>query len=169
MIVLILATCSSKQYSFPNSEGVILYNTIDSTPCAYALAAKVKDGVNISKLLHFNPNSNGEDVWNQLYANGKFNKILDHKKSDHYFGEMGSAIASQITISPGKIEQLENCLVWDMPVVTFFGKAKKYSKFYTKFFGSEKPTLKIVDYAFKNYTNWEQSIYDWQKEVLDDQ
>ncbi|GJQ71601.1 hypothetical protein Trydic_g11303 [Trypoxylus dichotomus] len=161
------ATCSSKQFSFVNSEGVILYNTIDSIPCAYALAAKVKEGVNISKYLHFDPNSNGQDVWAQLYKDGKFNKILDHKKSDHYFGEMGSAIASQVTILPGMTEELENTLVWDMPVVTFFGKAKKYAKFYTKFFGSEKPTLKIVEYALKNYKNWEQSIYDWQKAVLD--
>ncbi|KRT79580.1 hypothetical protein AMK59_7208, partial [Oryctes borbonicus] len=81
---------------------------------------------------------------------------------------MGSAIASQLTVQPGMTEELEDALVWDMPIVTFFGKAKKYAKFYTKFFGSEKPTLKIVEYAFKNYKNWEQSIYDWQSVVLDD-
>ncbi|KAK9730432.1 Glycosyl-hydrolase family 116, catalytic region [Popillia japonica] len=162
------ATCSSKQFSFLDSEGVILYNTIDSTPCAYALSARVRDGVNVSKFLHFDPNSNGQEIWSQLYENGKFNKILDHHKSDHYFGEMGSAIASQVTVQSGKTEEVENCLVWDMPLVTFFGKAKKYAKFYTKFFGSDKPTLKIVDYAFKNYKSWEQSIYDWQKIVLSD-
>lgn len=124
--------------------------------------------MNISKYLHFDPNSDGQDLWEQLNVNGKFNKILDNKKSDHFFGEMGSAIASQVTVSPQTTAKLEQCLVWDMPMVTFFGKGKKYAKFYTKFFGNEKPTVKIIEYAFKNYQNWEQSIYDWQKDVLDD-
>lgn len=165
---MFLATCSSKAFSYLNSEGVILYNTIDSMPCKYGLSVKSKDNLNISKCLYFDPNSNGETVWNELYEKGEFSKLIENTKNDNVFGEMACAVASQVTIKPQEAEDMEFSLVWDMPVVSFPGKMRKYHKFYTKYFPYEQAILKIIDYAFKNYDDWEFAIYNWQKEIIND-
>ncbi|XP_017769202.1 PREDICTED: non-lysosomal glucosylceramidase [Nicrophorus vespilloides] len=160
------AACSSKPFSYFDSEGVVLYHQIEKTSCSYALAAKVRDDQNISKCVHFNPNSSGSGPWNQLYKNGKFDKVSD-KKFDNYFGEMAVGVAVQTTVKPKNVKEMEFSLVWDMSVVSYFYKKQKYTKYYTKFFGMDG-TLKMVEYAFKNYKNWEQEIYKWQEPILSD-
>lgn len=149
------------------SSGVVLYNSIDKMPCAYALAAKVQDNVDISKCLFFDPNSNGKLPWDQLHQNGKFDKLVKNK-SDQIYGEVACGIAIQIQIKPSELKELELCLAWDMPVVGFPFTNKKYYKFYTKYFGRDNATLKIVDYAFKHYKQWDTAIHDWQNPILSD-
>ncbi|KAF2897843.1 hypothetical protein ILUMI_08327 [Ignelater luminosus] len=161
------ACCSTKSFSYLESSGVVLYNSIDKMPCAYALAAKVQDNVDISKCLFFDPNSNGELPWDQLNQNGKFDKLVKNK-SDQIYGEVACGIATQVQIKPSEMKELELCLAWDMPVVGFPFTNKKYYKFYTKYFGRDNATLKIVDYAFKHYEQWETAIHDWQNPILSD-
>lgn len=151
-----------------DTEGLVLYNTIDLIPCTYALSLRNKENQTISKCLYFDPQSNGDTIWDPLYNNGMFPKVPENYKNDNVFGEMGCALASQITLMPESNEDMEFSLVWDMPVVTFPGKIRKYHKFYTNFFPPEHATLKIIDYTFKNYDNWEFEIYNWQKNILND-
>ncbi|KAJ8911307.1 hypothetical protein NQ315_017001 [Exocentrus adspersus] len=161
------STCSSKSFSYLNAEGVVLYHTIDKMPCSYALAAKASDGVKISKCLYFDPNSDGSKPWIELKNNGGFEK-LPSSTHGHIFGEMGCGIAAKVTLAPSEAKETVMDLVWDMPTVNFPGKQRKYNRFYTEWFGMENAVLKIVDYAFNNYNSWEQSIYNWQKDVLSD-
>lgn len=168
-IICFTATCCSKAFSYLDTEGVILYNTINMTPCAYAVSTKSKPEVNISKCLHFDPCSDGRAQWQQLHDNGKFDKIVEKKNNqNHVFGEMACGVASQIVLQPSTSNELEFVLVWDMPVVGFPEKQKKYTKLYTKYFGVDTATLKMVAYAIKHYRDWEKAIYDWQIKVLDD-
>nr|XP_022910294.1 non-lysosomal glucosylceramidase [Onthophagus taurus] len=160
------ATCSLKQFSYLDNEGVLIYNTIDKLPCCYALSIRKKDDLEISRLLHFEPKGDGRDVWLPLLKHGRFGKVVEKNKDDHVFGEVGSAIAAQIHVLPQQSGEIETCLVWDMPIVYFHDRVQKYFKYYTKFFGSDKPALKIVDYVFKNYKRWEEDIYNWQEPVL---
>ncbi|XP_065168784.1 LOW QUALITY PROTEIN: non-lysosomal glucosylceramidase [Atheta coriaria] len=159
------STCSSKPFTYQNSEGVILYHTIDKTPSSYSLAVKTNPDVSVSKCLNFDPKSDGKTLWDQLNDNGKL--IKQPKKSDNHFGELGVAIAAQCTVPPKSNKEIEYVLVWDIPVVTFFYKKKKYTKYYTKFFGMDA-ALKMVDYALMNYATWEEEIYKWQEPVLSD-
>lgn len=133
--------------------------------CTYALAVKSEQNLDISKCLHFEPNSDGDDVWNSLYKQGRFLKN-EKQKSDNVYGEMGVGVAAQIVVPAGDVKDVEMCLVWDMPVVSFPGGRRKYSKYYTKYFGSSDATLKIVDYALNKYKKWEEDIYLYQKKVL---
>ncbi|KAF5300882.1 hypothetical protein FQR65_LT09044 [Abscondita terminalis] len=161
------APCSSKSFSYLDSSGVVLYNSINKMPCAYALAAKVKDNVSISKCLSFDPNSDGKIPWDQLYENGCFEKFLKNE-TDQQFKEIACGIAVQVKVKADTKEEVEMCLVWDMPVVSFPEGDKKFNRFYTKYFGSDNATLKIVDYSFKNYKVWENAIYEWQRPILQD-
>lgn len=158
--------CSTQSFSYLDSSGVMLYNLIETMPCTYALAAKMKDNMSISKCLYFDPNSDGSEPWNQLY-NGNFDN-LTKTEIDPVFGDVACGIAVQVKVSPGNIEEPEMCLVWDMPVVHFPLGDTLFSKFYTKYFGTEKAALKIVNHALKNYKEWESAIYKWQEPVLND-
>lgn len=93
---------------------------------------------------------------------------MKNQHQNQIFGEMACGIASQIKLEAGQKDAIEFNLVWDMPVVSYPDKKRKYQKFYTTHFGSENATLKIVDYSFKNYKNWQLEIYNWQIDVLDD-
>lgn len=149
-----------------DSEGVVLYNTINSIQCAYGLAAQVQDDVSVSKCLYIDPNSDGSEPWLQLKNDGQFEKLPD-KEFGQIFGEMAVGIAAKTTVEASSEKNLEMSLVWHMPIINFPGKAKKYNKFYTKYFGKEGAVLKIVDYALKNYKQWETEIETWQSSVLD--
>lgn len=161
------AACSSKSFSYLNTEGVVLHHTVDKMQCAYALAAKPDKDVKISKCLYFDPNSDGSKPWIQLKNNGCFDKTASSGRSQ-VFGEMGCGIAAKTTVGATEVREMVMSLVWDMPTVNFPGKQKKYNRFYTERFGKENAVLKIVDYVFQNYVVWEQKIYDWQKDVLND-
>lgn len=137
-------------------------------PCAYALSAKANPAISISKCLYFDPNSDGIEPWIQLKNNGNFDKIID-KHYGQVFGEMACGIAAKTTVKAGDLTTAEMSLVWDMPAVQFLNKEKKYNRYYTKFFGSENAVAKIVQYAFHNYESWEQAIFKWQSEVLDNE
>lgn len=162
------ATCSSKAFTLADSDGVILYHTIDKMQCSYSLAAKTNPQIDVSKCLYFDPNSDGIEPWIQLKNNGCFDKISD-KNYGQIFGEMACGIATKATIRPGNSVKSEMTLVWDMPSVQFPKKQRKYTRYYTKHFGNENTGLRIVRYAFENYENWEKAIYEWQKRVLDDE
>lgn len=136
-------------------------------PCTYGLAAKSTETVNVSKCLSFDPNSNGEIPWNQLYNNGKFDNTPE-MKANHVNDELACAIACQSEIKSNGKQSLEMCLVWDMPIVTFFNKTRKHKRFYTKYFGVESASGKMAEYALGNYTKWESDIYEWQKPILED-
>lgn len=159
--------CSSKGFKYLQYEGVLLQHSIDKMPCTYSLSVKSRENLNISKCLHFDPNSCGKIPWQQLYDNGKFDSTSS-AVPDQVYGEMGVGIAAQVTVTPRKIEDIEMSLLWDMPVVMFCGRMRKYSKFYTKYFGTSNNTLKIVDYIFQNYKSWENDIHAHQKKILND-
>ncbi|CAG9821274.1 unnamed protein product [Phaedon cochleariae] len=162
------STCSTKSFSYENTEGVILHHTIDKMQCSYALATKSDADITVSKCLYFDPNSDGSEIWDQLSTNGEFDKP---KNKDHGFvhSEMACGIATKVTVPPQGGKQVDMNLVWEMPTINFINNQKSYNRFYTKQFGTENAVLKIVSYAFENYQKWEESIENWQKPVLDDE
>lgn len=136
-------------------------------PCTYALGIHTNERVNVSKCLSFDPSSNGQEPWNQLYTNGRFDKLTKQESEQIFNRDLACGVAASVTVHPCKSAEAEMCLVWDMPVVNFRDGKKSYTRFYTKHFGTEHATLKIVDYAFRNYRSWEKAIHKWQQGVLD--
>ncbi|XP_050305415.1 non-lysosomal glucosylceramidase [Anthonomus grandis grandis] len=163
------SACSSKSFQYQNSEGVILYHTIEKTPSSYTLAVKSNDKIEVTRCLSFNPNSDGSQVWNELKTNGHFDKSSEKPtKNPHIFGEMGVGVAAKTTISEKASQDIEMVLVWDMPSIVFPVNQEKYFRYYTRKFGRENAALKIVDFAAKNYQEWEKKIFKWQEPILND-
>ncbi|XP_018319798.1 non-lysosomal glucosylceramidase [Agrilus planipennis] len=158
--------CRAKGFSYLDKEGIVIHHQIDKMNCSYTLATKADTNRAISKCMYFDPNSDGSKVWKQLHDNGRFDNVVE--KSAESYKEMGCAIASQVLLFPSQQQNIEFCLVWDMPNINFHLNEKKYFRYYTKIFGRENTSLKIMDYAFNNYRNWEKEIYKWQESVLND-
>ncbi|XP_045483135.1 non-lysosomal glucosylceramidase [Harmonia axyridis] len=162
-----LSSSHSKAFSVGGTDGVILYHTVCGMPASYVLATEAGKGREISKCLHFDPNSSGSEPWYQLKNDGKFQKHADsNTKIIH--GEMACGLAVKLTVKPTETEVIKYNLVWDIPLINFPMKAKKYYKKYTDFFGREDAALKISQYSFQNYRQWEKDIHAWQSTVLND-
>lgn len=66
------------------------------------------------------------------------------------------------------IRNIEMVLVWDMPSIIYPVGSVKCFKYYTDIFGKENAALKIVDFSFQNFDQWENDIFAWQQPILDD-
>lgn len=97
---------------------------------------------------------------------GEFEK-LKKPPQGQVFGEMACGIAAKATLKPASSEKIEMSLVWHMPNVTFPENSKPYRRFYTEYYGGEEAVLRIANYALDSYNEWDQKIYDWQKDVLE--
>lgn len=164
---------AAKTVTFDTEDvrGATIMQTVSEMTCNYSIGVlKASDEVKVATVGKIDPNGNGNAFWNDLSDNG-----IPTEKSEEKNLKDGKdvcvAVSGQKTIKPGACDELEFCLVWDMPKVKFPKGTKLYSKYYTKYFGSDGAAgLKIMDYAFKSYSKWEQLIVDeWQREILEDE
>lgn len=163
---------SPKTSMFDNEDvrGATIIQTITDMQCNYTIGVnKSNEQMNVGAI-KFDPLGNGEPLWKDLNENG----ILTDKSDDKNLKEgkdVCVAVCGQKTIPPGVCDELEFCLVWDMPKVKFPKGTRTFSRYYTKYFEADAnagPT--ILDYAFKNYSKWEQLIADeWQRPILEDE
>lgn len=160
----------TKTFDDDDFEGVSIAQTISEMPCTYSIGVTKSSEIKTSTVKKIDPNGNGSAMWKDLNENG----IPTEKSEDKNLKdgkEVCVAVAGQKILKPGSVDELEFCLVWDMPKVKFPKGTKCYSRYYTKYFGNDgNAGEKIVDYAFKNYSKWEQLIVDeWQRDILEDE
>lgn len=163
-------TAKTATFDTEDVRGATIMQTISEMPCNYSIGVyKSSDDVKVATAGKVDPNGNGNNLWADLTENGiPTDKSEDKNLKDGR--DVCVAVSGQKTINPGVCDELEFCLVWDMPKVKFPKGIKMYSKYYTKYFGSDgKAGEKIIEYSFKNYCKWEQLIVDeWQREILED-
>ena len=152
-------------------RGATIMQTIADMPCNYTVGVyKSSDDIKVATIGKIDPNGNGSAVWKDLIENG-----IPTEKSEEKNLKEGKdvcvAVSAQKMIKAGNCEDIEFCLVWDMPKVKFPRGSKLYSKYYTKYFGADgNAGDKILDYAFKNFSKWEQMIVEeWQRDILEDE
>lgn len=161
----------TKTFDSEDVRGASITQTITDMPCIYSLGVhKSSDDIKVATVGKIDPNGNGSSLWKDLKENG----IPTEKSEDKNLKDgkdVCVAVTGQKTVKPGVCDELEFCLVWDMPKVKFPQGTKVYSKYYTKYFGNDgNASEKILEYSFKNYGKWEQLISDeWQRDVLDDE
>lgn len=164
---------AAKTATFDSEDvrGATIMQTISDMPCKYSIGVyKSSDDIKVATAGKIDPNGNGSNIWNDLNENG----IPTEKSEDKNLKDgrdVCVAVSGRKTIKPGANDELEFCLVWDMPKVKFPKGTKMYSKYYTKYFGNDgNAGEKILEYSFKNYCKWEQLIVDeWQREILEDE
>lgn len=141
--------------------------TICGMECTYNIACKNSPEVNVTRCHKFDPSGTGEKIWNDLKKTGGLSEqsIDEHLKTK----DVAGAVAGQIHVKGQSSGDLEFNLSWDMPLVNFNNNSKKYSRYYTKYFGKSGETgPKIADYSLQNGSKWEQQIDNWQRPILED-
>ncbi|XP_015605113.1 non-lysosomal glucosylceramidase [Cephus cinctus] len=160
----------TEYFETDNVSGVMIHQKIHEMNCTYAISSRAKNGIENSRVLSFDPMSNGESLWRELEDNGKFEEktLRASPKTGH---PIAAAVSARTLVKDGSTSVLEFSLVWDMPKIHFHYKMREYLKYYTKFFyepeGSAAPL--ISQYALSNYRQWEREICNWQRNVLEDQ
>ncbi|KAL7015975.1 hypothetical protein ACKWTF_016752 [Chironomus riparius] len=167
-----LAGCpKAETFDTDEAKGATIVQNIVDMPCNYHVGVfKASDeDMKVTSAVKIDPNGNGSGLWNDLNENG----IITNKSDDKSVKEgkdVCVAVCGQKTLKPKSSDEIEFGLVWDMPKVRFPKGKRWFTRFYTKYFGDDgKAGKKIMDYAFKNYSKWEQLMMDeWQKPILED-
>ncbi|KAG8228817.1 hypothetical protein J437_LFUL008313 [Ladona fulva] len=159
-------------------SGVLIHHNLSGMPCTYAVSAKSKSNAFVSRCLNFDPNGTGKELWDDLFEDGQLNEADKNAKGcEHncmlYIQANGKETACAVCVScqsiqPGDRAEVEFALAWDMPKVQFLGKRYTYTRYYTKFFGTEGAGSKLSHFALSNYGKWEEDIEKWQEPILKD-
>lgn len=167
-----LAGCPKVEtFDTDDVKGATIAQNIVDMPCSYHIGVfkANEEDIKVATASKIDPNGNGSGLWTDLNENG-----LPTNKSDDKSVKEGKdvcvAVCGQKALKPNSSDEIEFGLVWDMPKVRFPKGKRWFTRYYTKYFGSDgKAGEKIMDYAFKNYSKWEQLMVDeWQRPILED-
>ncbi|MGI8934855.1 MAG: GH116 family glycosyl hydrolase [Phormidesmis sp.] len=114
---------------------------------------------------HWDPDSDGHDLWDSFAASGRLTNLEDAGISAEQ--QIGGAIALRFTLSPGETQQIPFALSWDLPITEFAAGKSAYRR-YTDFFGRDgRNAWAIAQTALENYKTWQEQIQTWQQPILD--
>lgn len=150
-------------------SGVLMHQTVRNIPCTVGIAAHKKDGVGVSHTTSFDPMGTGQTLWDALKHDGHLSGSSESSEKTMKRQQVASAVCAQVTVPPSEHRQLDFCLVWDMPKVSFRACPDvTFTKRYTRWFGSDgKASAKLASHALKNVTMWRSMIDEWQRPILE--
>jgi non-lysosomal glucosylceramidase len=163
-----------KASTFDNDEtfGAKIEQKILDMPCNYFVGiSKSGEFSKTGSASKIDPNGNGSALWADLSENGVPTEDKSDDKALKDGKDVAVAVSGQKILKAGEFGQIEFGIVWDMPKVKFLKSQRWFTRFYTKYFGDDLSAgEKILAYALKNYSQWEQIIHDeWQKPILEDE
>ncbi|XP_011805830.1 PREDICTED: non-lysosomal glucosylceramidase isoform X1 [Colobus angolensis palliatus] len=150
-------------------QGLLLHHPTLPNPYTMAVAARVTADTTVTHITAFDPDSTGQQVWQDLLQDGQ----LDSPAGQSTPTQKGVGIAGAVCVS-SKLEprgqcRLEFSLAWDMPRILFGAKGQVHYRRYTRFFGQDGDAAPALShYALCRYAEWEERISAWQSPVLDD-
>ncbi|XP_055282970.1 non-lysosomal glucosylceramidase isoform X2 [Moschus berezovskii] len=150
-------------------QGLLLHHPTPPNPYTMAVAARLSADTTVTHLTAFDPDSAGQQVWQDLLLDGQ----LDSLAGKSLPSQKGVGIAGAVCVS-GKLpprgrHRLEFSLAWDMPRIMFGAKGQVYYRRYTRFFGPDGDAAPALShYALSHYADWEEKISAWQSPVLED-
>ncbi|ESN98572.1 hypothetical protein HELRODRAFT_177051 [Helobdella robusta] len=123
------------------------------------------DSNTVSRMLYFDPNSDGSILWDYLWQEGGLNKDkeIGTSQTTNKGEELAVAVCISTNQEPGTVRNSQFCLSWYMPKICFAKRDIVYERRYTTFFHSLE---QIVGHSFKSYPDWTTNIEKWQWEVL---
>jgi non-lysosomal glucosylceramidase len=161
---------SSTFVSGDDVHGATITQTIAGMPCNYSIGVNKTEKMKVSTVAKIDPFGNGSKVWKDVNENGMLTEKCEDKNLKDG-KDVCVGVSGMVNLAPSSENEIEFAFVWDFPKIKFGSKSSKIrTKFYTKYFDDDGNSgVKILDYAFKNYSNWEQLIAEWQKSILDDE
>jgi len=128
----------------------------------WCIATQASAGSTISFCTSWNGNGNGQDIYDNFSNTG----MLSDSAIDSSF--TASAIAVKVTLAPGSTTVVPFVLSWDFPRVRF-GSGTEWYRRYTEYFGfTADHSFQIAKEALLNYSNWENSVDQWQSLIVNE-
>ena len=76
-------------------------------------------------------------------------------------------MSTRAPVTSGNTAELELCLVWHSPRLSFGGGLKEYRRFYTRHWSGPRAGPEMCQHALLSYPAWEEEIEAWQAPTLD--
>ncbi|KAL7875731.1 hypothetical protein AOLI_G00106940 [Acnodon oligacanthus] len=150
-------------------SGVLLHHCAPVNPYTLCLAARKQSDREISYQTAFSPEGTCSALWSDLINNGR----LDSPEGPSPPTQKGEKVAAALAVGCSVAAQGHNCvefsLAWDMPKMTFGSREKEHMRRYTRYYGTKGDACpSLSHYALTHYKNWEKSIEEWQRPILED-
>uniref|UniRef100_A0A2I3SJ88 Non-lysosomal glucosylceramidase n=1 Tax=Pan troglodytes TaxID=9598 RepID=A0A2I3SJ88_PANTR len=150
-------------------RGLLLHHPTLPNPYTMAVAARVTAATTVTHITAFDPDSTGQQVWQDLLQDGQLDSPTGQSTPTHKGVGIAGAVCVSSKLRPRGQCRLEFSLAWDMPRIMFGAKGQVHYRRYTRFFGQDGDAAPALShYALCRYTEWEERISAWQSPVLDD-
>ncbi|XP_078701010.1 non-lysosomal glucosylceramidase-like [Branchiostoma floridae x Branchiostoma belcheri] len=151
-------------------SGILLHHQHKTMPCTIALGIPHKDGIRVTGSTSFNPAGSGKEIWRDLMSDGELGSPEAPTNKTVKGEALAGAVCASFKLPAGGKQDTEFALAWDMPVIKFGGSCRTYKRWYTRWFGEDGTAApRLAAHALSHYTEWERTIEEWQRPVLDNQ
>uniref|UniRef100_W5KBX1 Non-lysosomal glucosylceramidase n=1 Tax=Astyanax mexicanus TaxID=7994 RepID=W5KBX1_ASTMX len=150
-------------------SGVLLHHCTTVNPYTLCMAARKQSDREISHQTAFSPEGTCSALWSDLINDGRLDSPAGSSPPTQKGERVAAALAVGCPVPAHGHNSIEFSLAWDMPKMTFGSREKEHIRRYTRYYGTNGdagPTLS--HYALTHYKDWEKSIEEWQRPVLED-
>ncbi|XP_032094675.1 non-lysosomal glucosylceramidase-like [Thamnophis elegans] len=148
-------------------RGVMLHHVTPANPYTLAISAREKAGVAVTYLTAFNPAGTGQEVWQDLLADGRLASPQGQSPPTEKGEVCAAAVCATCVVAGHGRGTLELGLAWDMPRIRFGSAEKEHRRWYTRFFGSDGNACPALSHhLLSRYEAWEERIEAWQGPIL---
>ncbi|XP_058028501.1 non-lysosomal glucosylceramidase isoform X4 [Ahaetulla prasina] len=149
-------------YQLPGQEVVLTCRQI--TP---VIPHDYQAGVAVTHLTAFNPAGTGQEVWQDLLADGRLASPQGQSPPTEKGEVCAAAVCATCVVASHSCGVLELGLAWDMPRIRFGSGEKEHRRWYTRFFGSDGNACPALSHhLLSRYEVWEERIEAWQGPIL---
>ncbi|XP_068584291.1 non-lysosomal glucosylceramidase [Cebidichthys violaceus] len=150
-------------------SGVLLHHCPTVNPYTLCIAAREQPDREVSHQTAFSPKGTCSGLWSDLITDGRLDSPTGSSPPTPKGEKVAAALAVGCSVPAQSRNSLEFCLSWDMPTITFGSRERTHLRRYTRYFGSKADASpSLSHYALTHYRQWEASIEEWQRPVLQD-
>ncbi|KAM6469740.1 non-lysosomal glucosylceramidase isoform 2-T2 [Liasis olivaceus] len=148
-------------------RGVMLHHVTPVNPYTLAISAQEKAGVTVTHFTAFNPAGTGQEVWQDLLADGRLASPQGQSPPTEKGEACAAAVCATRMVAGHGHGVLELGLAWDMPRIRFGSREKEHHRWYTRFFGTGGDACPALSHhLLSRYKEWEERIEAWQEPIL---
>ncbi|XP_036452075.1 non-lysosomal glucosylceramidase isoform X2 [Colossoma macropomum] len=150
-------------------SGVLLHHCTSVNPYTLCLAARKQSDREISYQTAFSPKGTCSALWSDFIKDGRLDSPEGPSPPTQKGETVAAALAAGCSVAAQGHNSVEFSLAWDMPKMTFGSREKEHRRRYTRYYGTKGDAgPSLSHYALTHYKNWEKSIEEWQRPILED-
>ncbi|XP_044197254.1 non-lysosomal glucosylceramidase [Thunnus albacares] len=150
-------------------SGVLLHHCTTVNPYTLCIAAREQPDREISHQTAFSPKGTCSGLWSDLINDGRLDSPTGSSPPTPKGEKVAAALAVSCSVPAQSHNTLEFCLAWDMPKITFGSREREHIRRYTRYYGTNgDASPSLSHYALTRYKQWEKSIEEWQRPILQD-